>query len=156
LGSRSQSTPSPQVVDAARFTAASLGRTSLIAVGGSGGNLSLEGLQSHTGPSPATGATVQERVLGEGPSHFLLWLDGSSDAMLQSAATALYRHPLPGSAISVDAAGRPHALGFGPTGTPDDRPWPLALAVPALIALASAALLLSIGWQLWRPLESAR
>jgi hypothetical protein len=156
LGSRSQSTPSPRVVDAARFAAASLGRTSLIAVGGSGGNRSLEGLRSQTGPSPATGATVQERVLVGGPSHFLLWLDGSSDALLQSAATALYRHPLPGSSISVDADGRPHALGFGPTGSVHDRPWAVAAAVPALIALAAATLLFSIGWQLWRPLESAR
>jgi hypothetical protein len=156
LGSRSQSTPSPRVVDAARFAAASLGRTSLIAIGGSGGNRSLEALRSHTGPSPAMGATVQERVLVGGTSHFLLWLDGSSDALLQSAATVLYRHPLQGSSISVDAAGRPHALGFGPSGTAHDRPWPLAMAVPALIALASAALLFSIGLQLWRPLERAR
>jgi hypothetical protein len=160
LGSRSQSTPSPEVVDAAHFDAASLGRSSVIAVGGSGGNRALERLddQSATRRAAAAqggGALVQERALGAPGSHFLLWLDGSSGTSLQSAASALYGHPLPGSSISLDAAGRPQAFGAETPGPGFDRSWLLTLALPGLALAAAAALVLVISWQLWRPLEQA-
>ncbi|HEY4864661.1 MAG TPA: cellulose biosynthesis cyclic di-GMP-binding regulatory protein BcsB [Candidatus Dormibacteraeota bacterium] len=160
LGSRSQSTPSLQVVDAAHFDPASLGRSSVIAVGGSGGNRSLDRLnnQPATSRAPAAqagGAMVQEHALGAPGSHFLLWLDGSSAGSLQSAASALYGHPLPGSAISFDAAGHPQAFGSDPPSPGFDPPWLLTLALPGLALAAAAALALVISWQLWRPLEQA-
>jgi hypothetical protein len=160
LGSRSQSTPLLEVVDAAHFNPASLGRSSVIAVGGSGGNRSLERLddQSATRRAAAAqggGALVQERALGAPGSHFLLWLDGSSAASLQSAASALYGHPLPGRSISLDAAGHPQAFAADTSGPGFDRPWLLTLALPGLALAAAASLVLVICWQLWRPLEQA-
>jgi hypothetical protein len=160
LGSRSRSTPSLEVVDAAHFDPASLGRSSVIAVGGSGGNRSLERLNDQSATSRAAagqagGAIVQERALGAPGSHFLLWLDGSSGGPLQSAASALYGHPLPGSSISLDAAGHPQAFGSDAPGPGFDRPWLLTLALPGLALAAAAALVVVICWQLWRPLEQA-
>jgi hypothetical protein len=160
LGSRSQSTPSLQVVEAARFDSASLGRSSVIAIGGSGGNRSLERVNDQRATSLVTsaqtgGAVVQERALGAPGSHFLLWLDASSGGALQSAASALYSHPLPGSAISFDAAGHPQGFSSDAPGASFDRPWLLTLALPGLALAAAAALALVISWQLWRPLEQA-
>ena len=101
---------------------------------------------------------LPERPTRSRQLHFQLWIDGSSPLLLQAGAGALYRHPLPGSAVRLDAGGRLQALP-----APDASPEPasqtprtlLRLLLGALVMAAAAAILLGLGWQVRKPLEAA-
>jgi cellulose synthase subunit len=165
LGSRGGLVPSLAVLEASAFDERTLDRGGLVAIGGSGGSQRLERLRRElpgAGRVPEAIARVEKQAL-PGPSagstpagRYALWVEGGSPALLQSAAAALYRHPLPGAAATVDAAGRLQALQAAGASRPaQDPPEALRLVVPALALAAAAATLLALGWQLQRPLESA-
>jgi Bacterial cellulose synthase subunit len=169
LGGRGGSVQSLRVLEASSFDAGSLGRASLFAVGGSGGNPRLDRLrrqlaipQQHGGSSTGEDAVVVMQALpaaatSSGERHFQLWIDASTPPLLMAGADALYRHPLAGSAISLDATGRLQALRTRDA-APGPAPMPpaaLRLLIVALALIAAAATLLGIGWQVRRPLEPA-
>jgi hypothetical protein len=170
LGSRGGSVQSLRVMEASSFDDGSLGRASLLAVGGSGGNRWLDRLgrqlaiaQEHGLSSPGEDAVVAMRPLpgtaatSSSERHFQLWIEASSPLLLLAGAGTLYRHPLAGSAISLDAAGRLQALRTRDA-TPGPVPEPpavLRLLIVALALMAAAATLAGIGWQIRRPLEPA-
>jgi hypothetical protein len=170
LGGRGGSVESPRVVEASAFNLRTLGSASLIVIGGSGGNAQLERLRRQL-PAPQEAGPIGDgaaaflavQALPGQPAasrvpHFQLWLDGSSPLLLQAAAGALDRHPLPGSAVRLDATGRPQAL---PTPVVSQKPAsqpPQALLQMLLAALgvtAVATTLLVLGWQVRKPLEAA-
>jgi hypothetical protein len=169
LGNRGGSVQSLRVIEASAFDTRSLGRSSLIAVGGSGGNQLLERLRHQhpaareDGRSGDGAGVVAMRALPGQPAssrelHFHLWIDGSSPLLLQAAAAALSRHPLPGNAVSLDAGGRLQA-----TPTPGAAPKPAAQPPQALLRLllaaigmvAAGAILLGLVLQVRKPLEPA-
>jgi hypothetical protein len=166
LGGRGGVVPSMAVLEGPAFGERALeSRGGLIAVGGSGGNQRLERLRRElpgAGKVPETAASLGKQAL-PGPSagsiparRYGLWIEGNSPALLQSAAAALYRHPLPGAAATVDAAGRLQALQAAAAPRPaQGAPEVLRLVVPALALAAAAATLVGLGWQLRRPLEPA-
>jgi hypothetical protein len=158
-----------RVVEASAFDARSLGQSSLIAIGGSGGNQQLESLRrrlpaaQQDGGSGAGSVLVAMQALPGHPAgsrqpHFQLWIDGTSQLLLQAGAGMLYRHPLPGSAVRLDAAGRLQALP-----APDVSPTPasqapralLRLLLGTLVAVAAASILAGLGWQVRKPLEAS-
>ncbi|MBJ7615025.1 MAG: cellulose biosynthesis cyclic di-GMP-binding regulatory protein BcsB [Candidatus Dormibacteraeota bacterium] len=169
LGSRGGSVQSLRVVEASSFDARSLGRASLFAVGGSGGNPGLDRLrrqlaipQLHGLSGGGQDAVVALQALpsvatSSSEHHFQLWIDASSPLLLVAGADALYRHPLAGSAISLDAGGRLQALRTrdAAPGPAPEPPAALRLLLVALVVIAAAATLLGIGWQVRRPLEPA-
>jgi hypothetical protein len=92
---------------------------------------------------------MSQRPLTSWSTHHGLWLEGSGPELVGRAASVLYRHPLPGTALGVDA---------------DGRSWPLEPAVSAripeppllpvlrwLIGLSIAATIFALGWQIFRP-----
>jgi hypothetical protein len=169
LGSRGGTVQSLRVMEASSFNERSLGRASLLAVGGSGGNPRLDRLrrqlamaQEHGLSSPGEDAVVAMQALpvtaaGSSERHFQLWIDAYSPLLLLAGAGTLFRHPLPGSAISLDASGRLQALQTrdAAPGPPPEPPAALRLLVVALAVMAAAATLAGIGWQIRRPLETA-
>jgi hypothetical protein len=176
LGSRGASLRTLSVVEASAFDPRSVGLASLLAIGGSGGSRPLERLRRELPPAVqdagelsrtgAGGAAVlaEQQLPGDAPGssdpHFQLWIDGSSPQLLQAGAGVLYRHPLAGRALSLDAAGRLQPLQIGgiPAGGTSRQgapPGPLRLLLPALAVLAVAATLLGLGWQLRAPVEKA-
>jgi hypothetical protein len=166
LGARGGVAPALRVVAAAALGDQSLTHGSVIAIGGSGGNPQLERLHHQLLGGQRSGVAdagvVLERIVpdqtrGSRGSHAQLWVDATSPLLLQAAASALYRHPLPGGALTLDAAGGLKALQLGGTVKrgPEPLPAPLGLILPALGLLVVVATLLGIGWQLRRPLEPA-
>jgi hypothetical protein len=165
LGNRGGLAPSLRVVEASAFTERTLAGGSLIAIGGSGGSQALERLHrglAGSGIVQEAPARIEKQALpdpsaGSSPgARYALWVEGGSATLLQDAAAALYSHPLPGAAASVDPAGRLRALPGGTSSRPaSSPPGVLRLVLPALGLAAAAATLLGLGWQLRRPLEPA-
>jgi hypothetical protein len=92
---------------------------------------------------------MSQRPLTSWSTHHGLWLEGSGPELVGRAAGVLYRHPLPGTALGVDADGRSWPLEAAIA--PRISEPPLLPALRWLIGLSVAATISALGWQIFRP-----
>jgi hypothetical protein len=153
LGSRALSTPALTADYASRTSSAALAGAHLLVVGVSSrsaeaGTIARAAGVSSINPLPATrpGQDLSSiQTLTGGAGHEVVWLEGTNPAAVAVTADALYRAPLAGEAVSIDATGEVRSLSVAA-----GQATSITL-VKVLIAASALGLVLAVAWQAWRP-----
>jgi cellulose synthase subunit len=154
LGSRAGWIPPLEAAVAGEQEGRWPGRRSLLAIG-VGGTRALQPFSERLARPPLVAgeargwASMSQRPLTSWSTHHGLWLEGSGPELVGRAAGVLYRHPLPGTALGVDADGRSWPL--EPAAAARIPEPPLLPALRWLIGLSVSATIFALGWQIFRP-----